>query len=155
MPIPTQLESAREERGISLTHIAAFIGLTREVYRDLECYDDEIDVLCVMEFLRLCVALDLSPAIILREEDTPGQEAKFTRDEFGVVTIAATLASLCGDIDATADAIEWEQEAVTQWLKGDANLGEMPLPALKDLCAHLGIRFTHVLKTYWEALGRT
>ncbi len=154
MSIPTQLEAAREKCGLSMTHMAAFIGITMEGYRDLESYDDEVFLLSVMEFLRVCVALDLSPAIILMEEDTSGQEAKFTRDDFGVVTIAATLASLCGDIGATANAIEWEQEAVAQWLKDDASLGEMPLPALKDLGAHLGIRFTHVLQTYWEALGQ-
>lgn len=153
---PHVIKKARQTRQLTAAHLAAFVGISIPSYWDLERYEDEPWTLDVIELLRLCVVLDVAAERLLPKDAfrKSTREVVFSPDEFGNVNITSHLMALCSDISATADFIGWEADALRSWLQDDWHLGQMPLPALNDLCRHLQIDIASVLTTYRHALGR-
>lgn len=143
-------------------HIAAFVGITPAWYWDLEAFTDEIDTLTLSQFLRLCVLIDESPRVLLgdtRALKTPAHEHGLTdlllgADEHGHWKVAVGLRDRCGDLVEHEDEIGWEAEALTRWLSDDTALGDIPMPALLDLCQFTGLNAMSVLTACWIALGK-
>jgi len=152
------LQQRREDRHIAVPHIAAFIGINPNSYWDLEGYSEDIWSLRIIEFLRLCVAFRATPKEVLPPEATTSnntQNVIYTKEQYGIINITKTLSDLytLDKFSDMADAIGWEKDVLQHWLSDDYALGQMPLPALHDLCNYLAVSMTQVLTIYWEALG--
>jgi len=158
-----RLRARRQERGMTPAHIAAFVGVTTTWYHDLEDHQGEIDTLTLSQFLRLCVLIDEPPRLLLGDATASGSQSHerdptdllLITDEYGHWRVAAGLRERCGNLAEHEDEIGWEAEALARWLSDDGALGEMPMPALFDLCQFGGLDAVGVLTACWVALGRT
>lgn len=157
-----RLRERREARGMTPAHGGAFLGINTGWYWDLEEQPGEVDTLTLSRFLRLCVLMDEPPRLLLDGATAPepaDAESCLTdlhlgTDEYGHWQVAASLRERCGDLAEHEDQIGWEAEALARWLSDDGALGEMPMPALFDLCQFAGLDAVAVLTACWVALGR-
>jgi len=163
-----RLRERREERGMTPAHIGAFVGIATAWYWDLEDQPGEVDTLTLSQFLRLCVLIDESPLSLLGDAAASGSPAHergptdllLGTDEYGHWRVAEFLRERCGKLAEHEDEIGWEAkigweaEALARWLSDDGALGEIPMPALFDLCAFAGLDAVGVLTACWVALGR-
>lgn len=145
------LKKAREARGIEHDHIAGFVGLSRLWYWDAESYPDEAYTLTISQLLRLCVLLDLPPRDLVHVNWT-APHAPFAPFETGS-DISASLHERLAKVPNIEEDVGWDAKAIEKWLADDAALGEMPLPALGDLCEATDTDLVEVLMVYWDALA--
>lgn len=158
-----RLRERREERGMTPAHIGAFVGVNAAWYWDMEENPGEIDTLTLSQFLRLCVLVDEPPQSLLGDATASGSPVPkrgpaglhLGADEYGHWRVAECLRERSGDLAEHEDEIGWEAEALARWLSDDGALGEMPMPALFDLCQFAGLDAVDVLTACWIALGRT
>jgi transcriptional regulator with XRE-family HTH domain len=155
------LRQARVERNMTPNHVAAFIGTTLGGYHDLEAnesYISEFETLDISEFMRLCLLFDTPPVTLLPEEYKERRgKLEYPSNQWNQTVITATLnariAETVPDFDQREDELGWEIPAIKDWLKDDCVLGDMPMPALNDLCRFLQTNTIDVLNEYWLAHG--
>jgi hypothetical protein len=149
------LRQKRQQYDMIPEHIAAFLGISSPGYWDLESDPDEWKVLDVSAFLRLCVLFEIPPSLLLIEDDGNGRgTTPDSIDSPEVVQVAAYLRNRCEELSWVSEVIGWENAALSHWLSDDLAFGQMPMAALKDLTAHLGVEMIAILNLCWQALRR-
>lgn len=150
------LEEMRNNRRITPSQAAAFIGITVSSYRDLELHNDEPWSLCIMGLMRLCLLYETPPETLLPEDAflDGKKKVQFVEDQYGTLTIASTIRGYWEDVSSITQEINWEEDSINLWISDEVVIGTMPLLALNDLCRYLNISILDVLEGFWAALGR-
>lgn len=132
MKIADYLKKKRLDKGYSDVDFSNLTGLNVSWIGDLESDDDELDTLCVPDIKKICEALSISPADILRAvasdlKHLPLSDLlKKRREEKGYT------------IEKLSDLIGYEV-IVLQSLENNLDLKEVPMPALMNIAIELDL----------------
>ena len=142
--------------GVSHNSAAAFIGVTVNWMWDLYSYDDEAwTTLSLVQLCRLMILLSLNvKAIVLNDYKSGQPSLEPSYDQQGVLQVAGPIRTRFGTKKLDPKKSEWDPEDVKRWLSDDEELADIPVPALHDICAMIGIDTCSVIDQYMAKLGR-
>ena len=132
MKIAEYLKQRRLEKGFTEVELSELVGLSVSSIGDLELYEDEIDVLSAFDLKRLCAALDINPADILRAiisdlKDLPLSDLIKSRREEKKYTI-----------DELSDRIGWDRKLIDV-IENSGDLNEVSVDALERMAMELDL----------------
>ena len=149
------IHSVLDTRGISWVQLGALVGLSPNDFYDVVSHEGQIWHVNIATFLRLAVALQLTPAQLLPDNAyVDGQGYTATPPHGGSAGLSYDLAELIVDRHAAAAAVDYHPFALDAWLTDDYHLGQMPLTVLNALCRYLDISIAEALGTFWHGIGR-
>ena len=154
------IQQAREQYGYTPGAIAAFVfGESPAWYWDLESIEDEIWTLNLIQVMRLCSLIHVTPMALLPAENDPASsplpvpaDHDYPKRDFAD-GIIPEIRSLIKDMALLSDALGCYEEGLVKWLEDDCKFGLFPLTPLYDLCTYLELNLTDVLAAYWIELG--
>jgi len=149
------IHAVLDSRGISWVQLGAVVGLSPNDFYDVVSHEGQIWHVSLATFMRLAVALDLTPAQLLPDNAyLDGQGYTATPLHGGSAGLSYDLAELIVDRHAAAEAIAYHASALDVWLTDDYHLSQMPLIVLNVLCRYLDISIAEALGSFWHGIGR-
>jgi len=150
------IHSVLDSQGISWVQLGAVAGLSPNEFTDVVSHEGQIWHVSVATFLRLALALELTPAQLLPGNAfLDGQGYAATPQHGGTAGLSYDLAELIVDRHAAAEAVDYHPSALDAWLTDDYHLSQMPLTVLNTLCRYLDISIAEALGTFWHGIGQS